>query len=645
MKTSAQRVHQPQEAASSSIARSQIETPRSGCRERPLLDWQPTFGLRAAPPTRRAQAEEPCAGIIPAVSSRFGHNFSRIRIHSSCPRELQAKLAINRPGEEFEQEADRVAETVMRMPAPQLQRKCACGGTPGPTGECEACRQKRFSLQRVRQSSGAFTSDASFAPHIVYDVLSSPGQPLDAATRSFMEPRFGYDFSHVRVHSNEAAEQSAHDVNALAFTVGRHIVFGRGRFAPDTSTGRKLIAHELTHVVQQDSASVSQPGATPVSTPNRRQLMRSIALDSTIGICHRVLTSRNIDVSKGGLRVVLLLRPLDKNVPNCGDHDFSIALTRPRTLLPDKELASCDGRTGGTRIFAFSNVPSDTYYLTIAREFDNPDCCMDGDILAFDEPISEASPSCRQHQSLSTMDIVHGALDIAGFIPVLGAIPDGLNAGIYAVEGDWVNAGFSLVAMVPLWGDGVKLAQIGGKASIRISEKAGLRLGEEGIAKVLKEGRAAGQAEKAVAHATEDTAKALSKVEQKATGGAADEALKESEKVEQEASKKAAEKAAKEAADKALQKRIEECLAIWAAYKALPSCKKCSAADTAAERAAKIACITATLAGRQAYLNKDCDDILPGSISRGSAVAKQGHETQAAQLVKMLANCSTLPTR
>lgn len=89
----------------------------------------------------------------------------------------------------------------------------------------------------------------------VQEALRSSGQPLDPATRSFMEERFGYDFSRVRVHSDAAAERSAQDLNAHAYTVGSAIVMGAGRFAPGTSEGRRLLAHELTHVVQADSTA------------------------------------------------------------------------------------------------------------------------------------------------------------------------------------------------------------------------------------------------------------------------------------------------------------------------------------------------------------------------------------------------------
>src|SRR5438876_4707833 len=96
-----------------------------------------------------------------------------------------------------------VKPTFTLSPNRLLQRKCACGGTPGPTGECDACRKKR--LQRKAQNSELGTRNDSVVPSIVHDALRSPGQPLDAATRTFMEPRFGHDFSAVRVHTDAEA--------------------------------------------------------------------------------------------------------------------------------------------------------------------------------------------------------------------------------------------------------------------------------------------------------------------------------------------------------------------------------------------------------------------------------------------------------
>lgn len=126
-----------------------------------------------------------------------------------------------------------------------LQRECACGGTPGLDGECAECRKGR--LQRHATNQGAPPP----VPPIVHDVLCSPGQPLDSATRAFMEPRFGHDFGEVRVHADTKAARSARAVDALAYTLGSDVVFGAGLYAPGTAEGRRLLAHELTHVVQQ----------------------------------------------------------------------------------------------------------------------------------------------------------------------------------------------------------------------------------------------------------------------------------------------------------------------------------------------------------------------------------------------------------
>ncbi len=145
-----------------------------------------------------------------------------------------------------------------------LQRKCACGGSPGVDGECAACRKSRLQRQPDRQS------EPTGVPAIVHDVLRSSGQPLDPATRAFMEPRFGHDFSRVRVHAGGQAAESARAVNALAYTVGNDVVFETGRYAPQSAQGQRLLAHELAHVVQQGGRAVrssSRLGSRPMITP------------------------------------------------------------------------------------------------------------------------------------------------------------------------------------------------------------------------------------------------------------------------------------------------------------------------------------------------------------------------------------------
>lgn len=131
-----------------------------------------------------------------------------------------------------------------------LQRQCACGQHTAAGGECEECKKKR---EATVQRAAISPAPVHEVPPIVHEVLSSPGQPLDTATRSFMEPRFGHDFSRVRMHIGTRAAESARAVNALAYTVGHDMVFGAGQYAPQTGAGQSLLAHELTHVVQQSS--------------------------------------------------------------------------------------------------------------------------------------------------------------------------------------------------------------------------------------------------------------------------------------------------------------------------------------------------------------------------------------------------------
>jgi hypothetical protein len=143
--------------------------------------------------------------------------------------------------------------------ATRVHRKCACGGTPGPTGECEACHKKRLSLQRSMHYPGIRTGSEFPVAPIVREVLSSSSRPLDPATAAFMEQRFGQDFSQVRVHTDTRAAESAQAVHGHAYTVGSHIVFGQGKFEPESSAGRRLLAHELCHVVQQSRAAGMAP--------------------------------------------------------------------------------------------------------------------------------------------------------------------------------------------------------------------------------------------------------------------------------------------------------------------------------------------------------------------------------------------------
>ncbi|MFO0699076.1 MAG: DUF4157 domain-containing protein [Nitrospira sp.] len=151
---------------------------------------------------------------------------------------LQRKLVIGASNDPLEQEADRIAEQVMAAPA------LSHVNTAPP-------RIQRFTAQA--------TGQMDTAPASVERVLASPGRPLEPTLRQDMEQRFGHDFSRIRVHTGADAEQSVRDVSAYAYTVGHNIVFGAGRFESRTSQGQQLLAHELTHVVQQGTSSLVTP--------------------------------------------------------------------------------------------------------------------------------------------------------------------------------------------------------------------------------------------------------------------------------------------------------------------------------------------------------------------------------------------------
>src|SRR6476646_10723982 len=152
---------------------------------------------RREQPSRKLPHELP-----PTASPRFEHDFSRIPIYPSVAGATQTKLPINTPGDEHEQEADRIAAQVT--------------GKPGPSQETQH-------VQPTHTQPGELSR--TMAPPVVHETLAGTGQPLDPATRGFFEPRFGHDFSKVRVHTDARAAQSAMAVDASAYTVGQHVVF------------------------------------------------------------------------------------------------------------------------------------------------------------------------------------------------------------------------------------------------------------------------------------------------------------------------------------------------------------------------------------------------------------------------------------
>jgi hypothetical protein len=156
-------------------------------------------------------------------------------------------------------------------------------------------------LQRapILQHSILDKSTTRHAPSTVQDVLQSSGQPLDAETRAFMEPRFGHNFSRVRIHTDQRAAQSAAAVNALAYTVGSKIVFGEGQYRPGTNSGKGLLAHELTHVIQQGSRMPNPGTALIIGTPNDPA---EAAAERAAGAAHQGMAIPALGISAPVLR-------------------------------------------------------------------------------------------------------------------------------------------------------------------------------------------------------------------------------------------------------------------------------------------------------------------------------------------------------
>lgn len=227
----------------------------------------------AAPAAKKAAiAPEAAHETTRGEFLEMGHSFGNISVHSpeifsASPLRLQPKLVINQPGDVYEQEADAMADKVMRMPensfGDELALKPAVASSQSPSNE----RKETIQRKESNNSSGPIISPS------VEQTVRAAGQPLDGLTRSFMEQRFGYDFGNVRIHNDVPAHKSATEINARAYTHDKHVVFGPDQYQPATNAGKTLLAHELTHVLQQTAASRRkfEPSSSPAGAAMGRQ--------------------------------------------------------------------------------------------------------------------------------------------------------------------------------------------------------------------------------------------------------------------------------------------------------------------------------------------------------------------------------------
>ncbi len=220
--------------------------------------YEPTAGKQqAAPAIEPALWDFAKVSVLPPMPPKRSRSRSYARELTGI---LQTKLAVGSVHDPAEAEADAMAARALgdrgvRAITPHslpvaVRRKCACSESGEKCGHCK--EEESRLLQRKATSS----LQVAAAPPIVHRALSYSGRPLDAATRAYMEPRFGFDFGRVRVHTDADAAESANAIQAVAYTVNHSIAFSAGTYAPGTSTGRRLLAHELAHVIQQRSAPV-----------------------------------------------------------------------------------------------------------------------------------------------------------------------------------------------------------------------------------------------------------------------------------------------------------------------------------------------------------------------------------------------------
>jgi hypothetical protein len=299
---------------------------------RPMAKAQPASALLTGPARRQPP---PSSSLGPAPGPRW----------SIGGLPVQTKLTIGAVDDPLEREADRVAAQVMVASPPEVRRKCAACA---PEERAEALQQKQASLAE---------SATREAPPIVHEVLRSPGQPLDAATRNFFEPRLAHEFSHVRVHSDVHAAESAQAVGARAYTRGEHVVFNSGQFMPQTLEGRKLLAHELTHTIQQAPHAKRLP---EVDAPN------SDADEDGNTEANAVAIGRSFEVEAGGAsEIARQAAPDGGAAPACANPGDGRHVTlQPVFLRTD---ASDAAPTGGSWSRRFG--PSNTIWNKLGVNF------------------------------------------------------------------------------------------------------------------------------------------------------------------------------------------------------------------------------------------------------------------------------------
>jgi hypothetical protein len=274
---------------------------------------------------------------------------------------IQTKLKVGQPGDIYEQEADRIAEQIMSSklidqsftesikPNEKINRKCSSCKNDEEENEEKMKISRKETTGTISNSADKFEISDNQAEEINNTLIRS-GSPLNSSTREFMESHFGYDFSSIRVHSDNVAAKSAKSINALAYTIGNNIIFGTEEYAPCTTIGKKLLAHELTHVIQH--------GSLKVGSVQRQQQNVSIAPHKVCNEYPSPSTQVNSPVTMNTntvLRYPPLLKPSDTTIMRQNDENAAQEQDNV-TEGPDEAVAASAGPIVSPEAFVFHIV-------------------------------------------------------------------------------------------------------------------------------------------------------------------------------------------------------------------------------------------------------------------------------------------------
>jgi outer membrane protein OmpA-like peptidoglycan-associated protein len=278
---------------------------------------------------------------------------------------LQAKIKVGQLGDRYEQEANRVAKQVMRMPELLVQKQPeeeeeeeeTIQTKPEDYARLQRQAEEEEEEEEPIQTKENSSSTAEVKPGIESSInsLKGGGQPLPRSVRNYFEPRFGYDFSGVRVHTDRKASETAKSINAKAFTKGKNIVFGGGQYSPETSGGKSLLAHELTHVIQQNIIALEKQKGLQRKINEGREEARSGRFTPRLSLFPSDIPKPIVMKTKGGILATVYFGKdssflFDENLKMVEDISNELIFRSNPTIIIDGHASTEGGKIYNQRL-------------------------------------------------------------------------------------------------------------------------------------------------------------------------------------------------------------------------------------------------------------------------------------------------------